>query len=206
MMRHFRFFALVIVIVTISVWLSAAAEAASKESVEPYFQKARQDYLQKNMKAAADEVRKSATYLKSETSAAKGNGKKALTASYRELDKLAGELEKGTVKSVKEMEISFASAYEALATNSHVKSTDAWSRKEFKKAGYELEAAIDELEKGFAWGRHKADASTRKVIGESKELSKKLKEGAGRSSAEASESLKDMGDEIRMFGLIISSK
>ncbi len=205
-MRHFRFFALVIVIVTISVWLSAAAETASKESVEPYFQKARQDYLQKDMKAAADEVRKSAAYVKSEASAAKGKGKEALTASYRDLEKLSGELEKGTVKSVKKMEVAFAHTYKALATNSHVKSTEAWSKKEFKKAGDELEAAGDELEKGFAWGGQKADAGTQKVISKSKELSKKLKEGAGWASAEASKTLKDMEDEIKTFGRRISSK
>ena len=203
-MRHFRFFALVIVIVTISVWLSAAAEADSKESVEPYFQKVRQDYLQKDTKAAADEVRKSATYVKSEASAAKG--KEALTASHRELEKLSGELEKGTVKSVKKMEMAFAHTYKALATNSHVKSTEAWSKKEFKKAGDELEATGDELEKGFAWGGQKADAGTQKVISKWKELSQKLKEGAGWASAEASKTLKDMEDEIKTFGRRISPK
>jgi hypothetical protein len=206
MMRYFRLFALIIVLVTISVWLSAAAEADSKESVEPYFQKTRQDYLQKDMKAAAEELRKGVAYLKSEASVAKGKGKEALTASYRELEKLSGELEKGTVKSVKKMEMAFARTYKALATNSHVKSTEAWSKKEFKKAGDELDAAVDELEKGFAWGGQKADAGTQKVISESKELSKKLKEGVGWASAEASKAMKDMEDEIRTFGQRISSK
>ena len=206
MMRYFKLLTLVIVFMTISMWLSAAAEAASKESVEPYFQKARQDYLQKDMKAAANEVRKGAAYLKSEAAAAKGKGKEALSASYRELEKLAGELEKGTVKSVKGMEMAFARAYEALATNSHVKSAEAWSKKEFKKAGDELEAAVDELEKGFAWARQQAEAGTQKAIRESKELSGKLKEGARWASAEASKALKDMEDEIRTFGRRISLK
>jgi outer membrane murein-binding lipoprotein Lpp len=206
MIRYFRLFALVIAIVTMSVWLSTAAEAASKESVESYFQKARQDYLQKDMKAAAEEVHKAADYIKSEASAAKGKTKEALTTSYRELEKLSGELEKGTVKSVKKMEMAFARAYKSLATNSHVKSTEAWSKKEFKKVGDELETAVDELERGFAWAGQKAEAGTQKVFGESKELSKKLKEGASTASGEARKALKDMEDEIKTFGQKISSK
>ena len=206
MIKYLKLFALAIVIVTISASLCAAAEVASKESVEQNFQKARQDYLQKDMKAAADEVRKGAAYVKSEASAAKGKAKEALTASYHELVKLSGELEKGTVKSVKKMETAFARTYKALATNSHVKSTEAWSKKEFKNAGDDLEAAVDELEKGFAWAGQKAQAGTQKVISESRELSKKLKEGASSASAEAKKAMKDMGDEIKTFGQKISSK
>jgi hypothetical protein len=206
MIKFFRLFAWVIMIVTVSLWLSATAGADSKQSVESYFQKARQDYLQKDMKAAAAEVRKGAAYVKSEAAAAKGKTQEALTASYRELEKLAGELEKGTVKSVKKMEMAFARAYKALAMNSHVKSAEAWSKKESQKAGDELEAAVDQLEKGFAWAGQKAQAGTQKVISESKELSKKLKEGASSASAEAKKSLKDMEDEIKTFGQKISSK
>jgi hypothetical protein len=205
-LRYFRLFALVIVIVFISVSLSAAAEVASKESVEQNFQKARQDYLQKDMKAAADEVRNGAAYVKAEASAAKGKAKEALMTSYSELQKLSGELEKGTVKSVKKMEMAFARAYKALAMNSHVKSTEAWSKKESKKAGDYLEAAVGELEKGFAWAGQKAEAGTQRVISESKELSKKLKEGASSASAEAEKALKGMGDQIKTFGQKISSK
>jgi hypothetical protein len=206
MMKYYKIFSFVIVTVAISVWLSAAVEAASKDSVESFFQKARQEYLQKDMKAAADDVRKGAAYLKSEAAAATDKEKKALTESYQELEKLAGELEKGTVKSVKEMEMAFARAYEALATNSHMKSTEAWSKKEYKQAGDDLEEAIDELVKGFAWAGQEIQVGTQKAISQSKELSKKLKEGAGWASAETSKAMKDLEDEIRTFGRRISRK
>jgi hypothetical protein len=206
MIRHLRLFTLVIAILTISVGLSAAAETQSKGSLEQNFQKARKDYLQKDMKAAAAEVRKGAAYLKSEAAVAKGKGKEALTASYQEIEKLAGELEKGTVKTVKEMEMAFARAYNALATNSHVKSAESWANKEYKKAGNELEAAVGELEKGYAWAEQKAEAGTQKVIDESKELSKEMKEGASRASAETGKAMKDLEDEIKTFGRKISGK
>jgi hypothetical protein len=206
MIRHFRVFAFVIAILTISVWLSAAAETQSKGSIEQTFQKARKDYLQKDMKAAADEVRKGAAYLKSEAAAATGKSKEALTASYRELEKLAGEMEKGTVRTVKEMEMAFARAYNALAANSHTKSAEAWAKKESKKAGDDLEAAAGELEKGYAWAGQKAEAGTQKVIDESKALSKKMKEGASQASAETGKAMKSLEDEIRTFGRKIAGK
>jgi len=206
MMRHFRLLIFVIAILTISVWVSAAAQAQSKGSIEQTFQKARKDYLQKDMKAAADEVRKGAAYLKSEAAAAKGKGKEALTASYRELEKLAGELEKGTVKTAKEMEMAFARAYNALATNSHVKSAESWAKKEYKKAGDELEAAVGEMEKGYAWAGQKAEAATQKVIRESKELSRELKAGASQATAKTEKGLKDMENEISALGRKIASK
>jgi len=206
MIRHFRVFAFVIAILTISVWLSAAAETQSKGSIEQTFQKARKDYLQKDMKAAADEVRKGAAYLKSEAAAATGKSKEALTASYLELEKLAGEMEKGTVKTVKEMEMAFARAYNALAANSHMKSAEAWAKKESKKAGDDLEAAAGELEKSYAWAGQKVEAGTQKVIDESKALSKKMKEGASQASAETGKAMKSLEDEIRTFGRKIARK
>ena len=206
MKRHLGLFTFVIVILAISVGLSAAAVTQSKGSLEQSFQKARKDYLQKDMKAAADEVRKGAAYLKSEAAAAKGKGKEALTASYQELEKLAGEMEKGTVKTVKELEMAFARAYNALATNSNVQSMEAWTKKEFRKAGEKLESSVDQLEKGFAWAGQKAEAGTQKVIDDSKALSKKMKEGSSRASAEVGKAMKDLEDEIKTFGRKISGK
>ncbi len=207
MKRLFTLIAVVFVVMAMAAGLSfAATESSSKGSLEQTFQKAKQDYLQKDMKAASEEVHKAAAWMKSEAAAAKGKGKEALAASSRELEKLAGELKKGTVKSVKEIEMAFARAYNALATNSQVQSMEAWTKKEFKKAGEKLEAAVDELEKGFAWAGQKAEAGTQKVIDESKELSGKMKEGAAKASAETSKTMKDMENEIKALGRRISGK
>ena len=195
MIRHFRLLTFVIAILTISVWVSAAAQAQSKGSIEQTFQKARKDYLQKDMKAAADEVRKGAAYLKSEAAAAKGKGKEALTASYQELEKLAGEMEKGTVKTVKELEMAFARAYNALATNSHVKSAESWAKKEYKKAGNELEAAAGELEKGYIWAEQKAEAEARKQAALEAALVKKAEAEAKKIAAQEAAAARKLAAE-----------
>ncbi len=207
MTRRFTLAASVFVVMAMVAGLSfAATESSSKGSLEETFQKAKQDYLQKDMKAASEEVHKAAAGMKAEAAAAKGKGKEALAASSRELDKLAGELKKGTVKSVKEIEMAFARAYNALATNSQLQSAEAWTKKEYKKAGEKLEAAVDELEKGLAWAGQKAQAGTQKVIDESRELSGKMKEGTAKASEEVSKTMKDMENEIKALGRRISGK
>ncbi len=207
MTRRYTLAAVIFAVMVMAACLSfASAETTSKGSLEQTLQKARQDYLQKDMKAASEEVHKAAAWMKSEAAAAKGKGKEALAASSRELDKLAVELKKGTVKSVKEIEMTFARAYNALATNSQMQSAEAWTKKEFKEAGVKLEAAVDELEKGFAWAGQKAQAGTQKVIDESRELSGKMKEGTANASAEVSKTIKDMENEIKALGSRISGK
>ena len=158
------------------------------------------------MKAASEEIHKAAEWMKSEAAKAKGKGKEALTASYRELQKLGEDLKKGAVKSEKEIEMASARAYQALATNSQVRSAEAWSKKEFKKAGEELDMAVSQLEKGYAWAGQKVESGTQKVIDQSKEWSRKAKEDAGKASAEARKILKDAEDEIKALGQKISGK
>ena len=186
--------------------VSVAAEATSSTSMEQNFQKSKQHFLQKDMKAAADEIRKGAAYLKSEADAATGKGKEALTTSYRELEKLAGDVEKGAVTSVKKLDAAFARSYKALATNAHVKSTEAWAKKEINNTGKNLETAADSLERGFSWTGEKMKVGTKKVIEESRDLSKKLKEDTGWASDKVSKSLKNMGNEIEQFGKRVTAK
>lgn len=206
MMQLIRTLITAMLVAALFAGLALAAETAQKGTLEQYFQKAKQDYVDKNMKAASEEMHKAAEWMKSEAAAAKGKGKEALAKSSRELEKLSGELKKGAVKSVKEIEIASARAYHALATNSHVKSAEAWSKKEFKKAGEELDMAVNQLEKGYAWAGHQEEAGTQKVIDESREWSRKVKEGAGRASAEAQKILKSAEDEIKALGQKISGK
>jgi len=208
-MRYLNLILLVVFIAALTMAqtpVAVAAEATSSTSIEQNFQKSKQNFLQKDMKAAADEIRKGAAYLKSEADAATGKGKEALMASYRELEKLAGDVEKGAVTSVKKLDAAFARSYKALATNAHVKSTEAWAKKEINNTGKNLETAADSLERGFSWTGEKMKVGTKKVIEESRDLSKKLKEDTGWASDKVSKSLKNMGNEIEQFGKRVTAK
>ena len=88
---------------------SQTAQEVQTHTAQPAsdFQKAHESFLKKDFKASAAEIRKGADFLKKEAGAAGDEGKKMLTASARELDKLADSVEKRTVKSDKNLKAHF---------------------------------------------------------------------------------------------------
>jgi hypothetical protein len=186
--------------------LTAIAASESQSSIEQTFQKAKQDYLQKNMNLAAGQIQKGASYMKAKAENASVKGKEALNASAKELEKLADDVKKGTLTSVKRMEETFARAYVALAADFHIKSTESWAKKEKAKAGDALDSATEYLERGFAWAGQKIETSTNEAMKKAKELSLKLKKKSGVVAEDAGKVLKDAGNEIEKFGERISSK
>lgn len=182
------------------------AASDSQPSIEQTFQKAKQNYLDKNMKAAAEQIQKGALYVKAKAKEASDKGKEALNASAKELEKLAEDVKRGTVASEKRIEDTFARAYIALASDFHIKSTESWTKKEKAKAGDALDSAITYLEHGFAWTGQKIETQTKKVMEQSKELSVKLKEKGSVVTEDIGKGLKNVGNEIEKFGKRISAK
>ena len=192
---------------TVSVLLPWAAIAASQSSaIEQTFQKAKKDYLQKNMESAGQQIEKGASYMKTEAAKASVRGKEALTASAEELEKLAYDVKKGAVKSRKRIEETFARAYLALALESHIQSTESWAKKEAAKVSESLEAVAANLERSFAWAGRKIEKSTKDVVKKSKDLSLKLKEKGAAVTDEVGKGLTEAGSEIEKFSKSISPK
>jgi hypothetical protein len=182
------------------------AASESQSSIEQTFQKAKQNYLEKNMDSAAQQIQKSASYMKAEAAKASDKGKEALYKSAKELEKLADDVKKGTVTSVKRMEETFARAYVALATDSHIKSTESWAKKESAKAGDALDSANKYLKRSFAWAGQKIETKTKEAMKKSEELSLKLKEKSSVVAEDVGKRLKDAGNEIEKFSKRISPK
>lgn len=180
--------------------MAAIADSETSSSIEQTFQKAKQEYLQKNLDAAAKHIRKGAAYMKAQAQKATAKGKEGLEASARELDQLADDTKKGAVTSEKKMEDAFARAYVALATNDHIKSTESWAKKQSAKTGAALESAGKNLEKGFAWAGQKVEKGTNDVLVKSAELSEKLKTKGRIVADDVSRGLKEAGNEIEKFG------
>ena len=185
---------------------TAVAASESQSSLEQTFQKAKQDYLDKNMSSAAQQIQKGAAYMKAEAAKASVKGKEALNASAKELEKLADDVKKGAVTSVKKIEDTFARAYIALASDSQIKSTELWAKKEAARAGDALDSATKYLERSFAWAGQKIETSTNDAMKKSKELSLKLKEKGSVVAEDVGKGLKDAGNEIEQFGKRISPK
>jgi len=190
---------IVVCLTAILPWpLVAASESVS--SIEQTFQKAKRDYLDKKMDAAAGEIKRSAAFMKKESMKASDKSKAALADSARELEKLAGDVKKGSVTSVKKIEDAFGRAYHALAFDAHARSMESWSKKEPAKAGEALDKATIYLERGFAWTGRKIETGTKDVITKSKELSMKLQAKGRTVAEEVGSGLKAAGNEIEQFG------
>jgi hypothetical protein len=192
-------------LVSIQSWTVVAAEE-STSSIEQTFQKAKQDYLDKNMDAAAAQIKKGAAFMKEESIKASDKGKEALAESARDLEKLSADVKKGSVKSVKKIEDAFGRAYHALARDAHVKSTESWAKKESANAGESLDKAAIYLERGLTWTGQKIETGTKNVMKKSKELSAKLKEKGRVVAEDIGKNLKEAGNEIEKFGKKISAK
>lgn len=195
--------AFALIVAGVLPWVAVAASEDST-SIEQTFQKAKQDYLQKNFDAAAGQIKKGATFMKAEAEKASAKGKEGLTSSAQELDKLADDVKKGAMTSEKKMEDAFARAYLALAANEHVKSTESWAKKESAKTGAALESAGKNLEKSFTWAGQKIEKGTYTVLQKSEELSGKLKKKGRVVADDVSRGIKEAGNEIEKFGKKIS--
>ena len=128
-----------------------------------HFHQARENFLKKDMKGAASEIRKATNFLKLEAARATGDGKKALTTSIDELKKLASDVEKGTVKSSNDLGKAFARAHHALAVHHHLKASESWAKKETSKSGHALKAAASHLERALAWSGHEIKGGNRRL-------------------------------------------
>ena len=207
MARSKIYFVIVAITLFVVVVFSSTVFAAeeSQFSIEKTFQKAKQNYLDKNMNAAAQQIQKGASFMKSQAEKASDTGKEKLDTSVKELEKLADDVKKGTVTSARKIEDTFARAYAALASDSHIKSTESWAKKQSEKAGDALDSANKYLAHGFAWAGQKIEKGTNETIKKSSELSRKLKKKSSVLAEDVGKGLKNAGDEIEKFGKKISS-
>jgi hypothetical protein len=177
-----------------------AAETETSTVPDQHFQKAHENFMKRDTKGAASEIRKGAEFLKKEAENGAGETKKALTDSAKELERLAGDVEKGTVTSVKMLDDGFAKADHALARHHLAKATNAWSKKENSKTGEDLKAAGVYLEHGLSWTGRKTETSTEDVLHHSRVLAGNLIKGSGWVPEEVGKGLQSVGNEIDKLG------
>jgi hypothetical protein len=170
------------------------------EEPESQFEKAHEFFLKKDLKAAASEIRKGVAFLKQEAGSATKAGKKDLTASFQELEKLANEVEKGAVTSEKKLKDAFARAHQALANHHYLKASEYWAKKEEKKTGHALKSAAIHFEHAVVWSEHKFETGEANVIKDIHTVAGKLIEGEKWTAEEVSKGIKNIGNEISRLG------
>lgn len=168
---------------------------------DEHMKKAEKDLQKKDLKAAARDTRKAQVYLKGQATRSGAQSDSALNASIMELEKLAEALDAGTSVLEKDMEQAFARAHLALAGNDREKAAEHLSQNENGKAGEELKAGANHVQKASDWSGSKLDKAAKTVLEKSKELSTKLVSGVGFVSKETGEGIAALGSEIQKLGM-----
>jgi len=176
------------------------------DSPGEHFHKARENFLKKDFKGAASEIRKGEAFLRLQAARATAEGKKGLITSIAELEKLANDVEKGTVTSAKTLNHTFAKAHHALARHHYLKALEYRAKNDTRRTGHSLKAAAIHLENGFAWAGHELEAGTVKVVRTALDLGGKLIEGTGLMTDEVVKAIDYMGEEIDKLGKVIEPK
>ncbi len=207
-MQHKSFFLIIFICFLMITWAfspgltaqTSQTPSVKAEEPESSFQKADEFFLKKDLKASANEIRKGAGFLKQKAKEAQKSGKEGLTASVKELEKLAKDVEKGTVTSEEKLKETFAGSYQALANHQYLKASKSWAKKKTKETGQALTAAAQYLEETARWSGRKLETGTAEVINYVRTVGGKLIKGAGYGAEEVGKGIKEMGSELSKFG------
>jgi hypothetical protein len=176
------------------------APASSLEELENDFQTAKQDFVKKDYAKAASEIRQAQAYVDTQAEQAGGAAKNDLVKAGNDLDGLAKKLEKGTVKSEKDILTSASQTYRALARYNVGKASESFSKKAESLAGEYLKAAADAIEKAWVWSGREIHSGTRTTIQEARETADEVKLGSNEASARVSQAIHNLRSEISKFG------
>ncbi len=161
-----------------------------------HFQNAHGAFLARDYEKAAQEIRKGEAFVKLEAVRAKGDVKHSLNSSAQELEKLAADTEKGTVKDVNVADNKFGRADLALAQSHQIKAKETWAKKETVKTGDEMNAGALFLEQSAHWTGSEAKAGVSAVVGDTRMLAGKLTEGSKYAVEEVGKGIDDLGKAV----------
>jgi hypothetical protein len=157
---------------------------------------ARQDFIHSDFKSAAAELFKVSGLLKLELNRATPDGKSRLTATWKVMDKLALQIQKGSINDVNELNAPFAQAQYAFAETHYLNALQDWNNHDSTQTGFELNAAILNLEEGAKWAGHGAEYNNSWFVKDAYALSQKLISGQLGVSANVPREIHSVGDTI----------
>lgn len=165
-----------------------------------HMDRARNAFIAVDAAEAASQIRKTAIYLRITAGHAVDGSKRALIRSAHELEGLAHRVETGTVKSVGELDAAFARALHSLSHHHCVLAERSWMARQNERAGKQLRAAADNLEKAAARTGHALQTATAAVARETRLVAGKLVEGTGFVVDEVGKGFAKFGKQVEDVG------
>lgn len=183
-------------------WVLTDVETWYPLTPEPqrHFTAALSDYTHKQYQAAAGEVRKASAYLRLEAARAHGDAKAALDGAEAQLGRMATALDRGGIRTERDLTAAFARADHALAVAHRARAAESWTRKAYGQAGYELKAAAQGLENAAAWSGEEARTATAAATADARAVADKLATGAHWTRAEFDKGLAALHGSLARLG------
>lgn len=182
------------------VWIEEDDWAHLSDEPGRHLDHAREAFVEVDARKAAAELRKAAAYLRISARDAADRTRTSLNSSVKELDALAGRMERGAVKSVADVDAAAARAYHALAEYQNAKARKAWADEQRHRAGRFWRAATMSLERSTARTEAAFRNTTQEVVRESRVLSGRLIEGTGYVADEVGQGLETFGKQVELAG------
>lgn len=182
--------------VTASQSRTPATRPEGQVKLDQLFKKAREDFLRKDFKRAAENLRKGEDFVKQEAGRAAGESKQTLTASAQELGKLAQRVEKRTIRSVKQLDPVFVRAHHALARYYQEKASESWTQKAMTEAEHYLRLSAVYLENALTRAGHRIEAESAAAIEKAKQAGKKMEKVTDATAAELRKEIDAIRKEI----------
>ena len=176
-----------------------------QDEVENHLHAAQNLFLQGKMKAAAAEIRKSASALKPKIQLVPEETE-VLQKSIDDLENIANSVEQGTLKQVDQLKNAFSAIELRLAEFYRKIAVKAWAEKNYKRAGEALKYSTNYLKKAADWSGEKIETNFTLVMNKARQLGKKLLQGAGFVSDEVKDGLDNVGKEIDKLNNRLKSK
>ncbi|MEZ6062135.1 MAG: hypothetical protein R3C19_17485 [Planctomycetaceae bacterium] len=173
------------------------------EEPSDHMKRAHENFLKKDFKAAAHDLWLAGGFLHAAASNAVGDARTALTASAREIDQLAKDVEAGGVKSVTTLENAFARAEHALAHHHHTMAKTAIRNQRGRTGGHYLRSATNHVENAARWTGHKLEAGAEATANGVRMVAGRLVEGTGFVPDEVGKGVTWVGTEIEKLGKVI---
>lgn len=176
------------------------ASQPSKEPANQAMDRAYDDFLAKKGQAAAGEIREAAAALRSKAGSASEKTRQVVDDAAQALDRLADDVEKGSIHSPEKLRATFAQANRALARVYSEAANRSWEHQQNERAGQYLKDASDQIDAAARWAGQKVQEGSQEVIRSGRELGDQLMRGTGEAVKDAASGLHDFGQYIENLG------
>jgi hypothetical protein len=156
------------------------------------FEGAEQNFVTGEIPAAAEAIRRGASYVRAEGSRAEPDDRDALQAASDALELLAKRVESEEVQSITELESAFARADHAVASHHLTLARKAQVSDKAKLTGVHLQVAAHDFRRQLTWQHTALDSDAETTLARAEKLASQLQQRGASLGAEVPQALADV--------------